>query len=67
MAEATTRTPWRLKVHNIEACNCSACQHSYGRWRSVEDRNCADTLFGVPVNIREFGTQQTIGLHSDLV
>jgi hypothetical protein len=23
MAEATTRTPWRLKVHNMEACNCS--------------------------------------------
>src|SRR5689334_17919659 len=23
MTEATTRTPWRLKVHNIEACNCS--------------------------------------------
>jgi len=44
-----------------------ACQNAHGRWRPVEDRNRADALFGVAVNIRECGTQQTIGLHSDLV
>ena len=38
-----------------------------GRWRPVEDRNRADALFGVAIDIRQFGTQQTIGLHSDLV
>jgi hypothetical protein len=24
MAEATTRTPWRLKVHWLETCNCES-------------------------------------------
>ena len=46
---------------------CSVCQHANGRWRPVEGRNRADALFGVAVNIRECRTQQTIGLHSDLV
>src|SRR5262245_54462351 len=44
-----------------------ACQNLYSGWRPVEDRNCADALFGVAVYIREFGAQQTVGLHSDLV
>src|SRR5436309_2527548 len=39
-----------------------ACQNLYNGWWPVEDRNCADALFGVAVDIREFGTQQTIGL-----
>ena len=42
MAEATTRTPWRLKVHNMEACNCSngcGCQFNgfpdYGKCEAI--------------------------------
>jgi hypothetical protein len=42
MAEATTRTPWRLKVHNLEACNCNngcGCQFNgfpdYGKCEAI--------------------------------
>ena len=46
---------------------CGACQNANDGWRPVEYRNRADSLVGVPVNVREFGIQQTVGLHSDLV
>jgi hypothetical protein len=42
MAEATTRMPWRLKAHNMEACNCSngcGCQFNgfpdYGKCEAI--------------------------------
>ena len=42
MADATTRTPWRLKVHNMETCNCSnscGCQFNgfpdYGKCEGI--------------------------------
>jgi hypothetical protein len=42
MAEAAIRTPWRLKVHNLETCNCSngcGCQFNgfpdYGKCEAI--------------------------------
>jgi hypothetical protein len=44
-----------------------AFENLHGGCRPVEDRNRAGSLFGIPIDISQFGTQQTIRLRSDLV
>ncbi len=52
MAEATPRTPWRLKVHNMEACNCSngcGCQFNgfpdYGKCEAIVGYEVIDYFY----------------------
>lgn len=53
MAATTTRTPWRLKVHNMEACNCSngcGCQFNgfpdYGNCEAIVGYEVIEGHFG---------------------
>jgi hypothetical protein len=42
-------------------------QHADLRLRAVEYRNGATPFFGIPINVGHFGSQQPVGLRSDLV
>ena len=62
MAAATTRTPWRLKVHNIEACNCSngcGCQ-----FNGFPDYGTCEALVGYEVIEGHYGEVNLAGVRA---
>lgn len=62
MAEATTRTPWRLKVHNLEACNCSngcGCQ-----FNGFPDYGNCEAIVGYEVIEGHYGSVDLAGVRA---
>ena len=62
MAEATTRIPWRLKVHNIETCNCSngcGCQ-----FNGFPDYGNCEAIIGYEVIAGHYGNVDLAGVRA---
>ena len=60
MAEATTRIPWRLKVHNLETCNCSngcGCQ-----FNGFPDYGGCEAIIGYEVIAGHYGDVDLAGV-----
>jgi hypothetical protein len=54
------RTPWRIKVHNIEACNCStACNCQFAGY--PDPGNC-EAMIGGEVEEGSFGDVSLVGV-----
>lgn len=62
MTEATTQTPWRLKVHNMEACNCSngcGCQ-----FNGFPDYGGCETIIGYEIIEGHYGNVNLAGVRA---
>jgi hypothetical protein len=62
MAEAPTRTPWRLKVHNVESCNCSngcGCQ-----FNGFPDYGNCEAIIGYEVIEGHYGDVNLAGVRA---
>lgn len=60
----TTRIPWRLKVHYMEACNCSngcGCQ-----FNGFPDYGHCDAIFGIAVIAGHYGDVDLAGVRAIL-
>ncbi|GIX48588.1 MAG: hypothetical protein KatS3mg131_2799 [Candidatus Tectimicrobiota bacterium] len=62
MSETPTRTPWRLKVHNLEACNCSngcGCQ-----FNGFPDYGGCEAIIGYEVIAGHYGNVDLSGVRA---
>lgn len=60
MAETTTRTPWRLKVHWLETCNCEAgCNCNFG---GFPDHGYCQAICGIAVEEGHYGRLDLAGV-----
>ena len=62
MATATTRTPWRLQVHNLEVCNCSngcGCQ-----FNGFPDYGGCEAIVGYEVIAGHYGAVDLAGVRA---
>jgi hypothetical protein len=62
MAEATTQTPWRLKVHWLETCNCeSGCNCNFG---GFPDHGFCQAICGMAVEEGRYGDVDLAGVRA---
>jgi hypothetical protein len=62
MAETTTRTPWRLKVHWLETCNCEAgCNCNFG---GFPDYGFCQAICGIAVEEGQYGSIDLAGVNA---
>ena len=62
MTQANTSTPWRLKVHNLEACNCSngcGCQ-----FNGFPDYGGCEAIVGYEIIEGHYGTVDLTGVRA---
>jgi hypothetical protein len=62
MTQANPHTPWRLKVHNLEACNCSngcGCQ-----FNGFPDYGGCEAIVGYEVIEGHYGTVDLTGVRA---
>jgi hypothetical protein len=62
MAATATKTPWRLKVHNLETCNCSngcGCQ-----FNGFPDYGNCEALIGYEVIAGHYGAVDLAGVRA---
>ena len=60
MAETTMRTPWRLKVHWLETCNCEAgCNCNFG---GFPDHGFCQAICGIAVEEGHYGRLDLAGV-----
>jgi len=60
MAETTTRTPYRIKVHWLETCNCDpGCNCNF---KGFPDHGGCEFICGIAVEERTFGSVDLAGV-----